>query len=172
MSISRTRAATLILFASLSCHRRTEIGSYLAARLDASSADAPGVACYAADAQLLRAVAAITTPARHERRWLLLDTMPAEGRGPEFRVAYLVTPSGIDLPVYGTWRRVGRHIDVWEGSAFPPARWELTDHDTVLVGEGVMQHDVMMRDSAGRFVSRVSRWPARAVRISCRSIPR
>lgn len=98
--------------------------------------------------------------------------MPDADRGAEFRVAYLVTPLGIDLPVYATWRRTGRRIDVWEGNAFPPARWELTDHDTLLVGEGIMEHDVVTRDSTGRTVRPVSRWPARAVRVACRSIPR
>ncbi|HZO54961.1 MAG TPA: hypothetical protein VFB63_19800 [Bryobacteraceae bacterium] len=86
-------------------------------------------------------------------------------------MAYLVTPEGRDWPVYAHWRRSGDSIEVHERNAFPPASWVLADSGGVLVGRGIMTHDVGRKDSAGRFVPARSNWRARAQRIACAEVP-
>ena len=159
--------AVVLPIAVVACARSTGIGQYLGRRL--ATAPSAGPTCYGGNLEL-RATVPEWLVGANERRWLVLDPTPADE--PEgYAVAYLMAPEGHNLPIFGQWRRVGDSVEVQETNTFPPAYWKLADRGDTLVGRGVMIHDVVDRDSAGQIVERRSEWPARADRVSCRTVP-
>ena len=163
----RTSWVYTLVFVAAACSSGTGVGRYISARLAAAPQEAP--LCYVGTANLL-ADSLAPPPQSYERRWLVLDTTRV-AEAPGYTVAYVITPKGHESPIFAQWRRVGDSIEVHELNELAPASWVLGVQRDTLVGRGLMIHDVVYTDSAGRVVPRRSNWRARAYRIPCRQVP-